>query len=284
MISQLMVGINMKILLGLAIAMLLVGGGYGYELVRQNQSQEQQVGDYRAQLRQLLTETETSSLARLDYEEQIDKLQREVNVLNSQLRSASAQLALAQQGSTDIPALEREIRQQVAAEYRQQRDNEPAGSRTSLAKQLAQMEAMERSEFMSMQNRYGDFIGSLDVSDERMDVIIGALSNVIATENQARMELIQQVQSGEVSLETLPDKMMGVHDQESQLDELSYVLTEDELAAFSEYQDQQGGARIQLLSGPGGSVQESQTFFVGTGADGSPVSGEIRILRVETDN
>ena len=93
-----MVGINMKMLLGLAIAILLVGGGYGYQLVGQNQLQEQQVSDYRAQLRQLLTETETSSLARLDYEEQIDKLQREVNVLNSQLRSASAQLALAQQG------------------------------------------------------------------------------------------------------------------------------------------------------------------------------------------
>ena len=274
----------MKILLGLAIAMLLVSGGYAYQLSGQNQLKEQQVSDYKAQLRQLLADTEANSLVRLDYEKRIDALQREVNVLNSQLSSTASQLQIAEQGSTDTQALEREIRQQVAAEYQKRRDNTPAESRYGLAKQLAQMDRMERSEFMSMQNRYGDFIGSLDVSDERMDVIIGAFSNVIATENQARMELIQQVQSGEVSLEALPDKMMGVHDRVSQLDELSYVLTEDELAAFSEYQDQQGGARIQLLSGPGGSVQESQTFFVGSGADGSPLSGEIRILRVETDN
>ena len=274
----------MKILLSLAIVMLLVSGGYAYQLSAQNQLKEQQVNDYRAQLGQLLTETEDSSLARLDYEQQIDSLQTEVNILNSQLRSAAGQLALGQQGSTDVRALERDIRRQVAAEYRQQRDNEPTGSRTSLAKQLAQMEAIERSEFMSMQNRYGDFIGSLDVSDERMDVIIGALSNVIATENQARMKLIQQVQSGEVNLEALGEQMLAVHDQEAQLNELSYVLTADELAAFSEYQDQQGNRRIEIRGGPAGSVQESQTFFVGSGADGSPVTGEIRILLAEPDN
>ena len=274
----------MKILLGLAIAMLFVSGGYAYQLIGQNQLKEQQVSDYKAQLGQLLAETETNSLARLDYEKRIDALQREVNVLNSQLSSTASQLQVAEQGSPDTRTLEREIRQQVAAEYQKRRDNTPAESLYGLAKQLAQMDRVERSEFMSMQNRYGDFIGSLDVSDERMDVIIGALSNVIATENLARMELMQQVQSGEVSLETLPEKMMGVHDQESQLDELSYVLTEDELAAFSEYQDQQGNQRIQILGGPGGGVQESQSFFVGSGADGSPVNGEIRILRVQPDN
>lgn len=274
----------MKILLGLAIAMLFVSGGYAYQLIGQNQLKEQQVSDYKAQLGQLLAETETNSLARLDYEKRIDALQREVNVLNSQLSSTASQLQVAEQGSPDTRTLEREIRQQVAAEYQKRRDNTPAESRYGLAKQLAQMDRVERSEFMSMHNRYGDFIGSLDVSDERMDVIIGALSNVIATENLARMELMQQVQSGEVSLETLPEKMMGVHDQESQLDELSYVLTEDELAAFSEYQDQQGNQRIQILGGPGGGVQESQSFFVGSGADGSPVNGEIRILRVQPDD
>ena len=279
-----MVRNNMKILLGLAIAMLFVSGGYAYQLIGQNQLKEQQVSDYKAQLGQLLAETETNSLARLDYEKRIDALQREVNVLNSQLSSTASQLQVAEQGSPDTRTLEREIRQQVAAEYQKRRDNTPAESRYGLAKQLAQMDRVERSEFMSMQNRYGDFIGTLDVSDERMDVIIGALSNVIATENLARMELMQQVQSGEVSLETLPEKMMGVHDQESQLDELSYVLTEDELAAFSEYQDQQGNQRIQILGGPGGGVQESQSFFVGSGADGSPVNGEIRILRVQPDN
>lgn len=275
----------MKILLGVAITIALVGSGYAYQLIEQNQLKEQQVGDYKAQLGQLLAETEANSLARLDYEKQIDSLQMEVNMLNSQLSALSGQLTQAQEGATDVQALEREIRQQVATEYQQrQRDNQASGSRTSLARQLAQMEPMERSEFMSMQNRYGDFIGSLDVSDERMDVIIGALGNVIATENQARMELLQQVQAGEVSLEALSEQILEVHDSDAQLNELSYVLTADELAAFSEYQEKQGNSRIAILGGQAGGVQESQTFFAGSSADGSPLQGEIRILRVAPDN
>ena len=275
----------MKILLGVAITIALVGSGYAYQLIEQNQLKEQQVGDYKAQLGQLLAETEANSLARLDYEKQIDSLQMEVNMLNSQLSALSGQLTQAREGATDVQALEREIRQQVATEYQQrQRDNQASGSRTSLARQLAQMEPMERSEFMSMQNRYGDFIGSLDVSDERMDVIIGALGNVIATENQARMELLQQVQAGEVSLEALSEQILEVHDSDAQLNELSYVLTADELAAFSEYQEQQGNSRIAILGGQAGGVQESQTFFAGSSADGSPLQGEIRILRVAPDN
>ena len=275
----------MKILLGVAITIALVGSGYAYQLIEQNQLKEQQVGDYKAQLGQLLAETEANSLARLDYEKQIDSLQMEVNMLNSQLSALSGQLTQAREGATDVQALEREIRQQVATEYQQrQRDNQASGSRTSLARQLAQMEPMERSEFMSMQNRYGDFIGSLDVSDERMDVIIGALGNVIATENQARMELLQQVQAGEVSLEALSEQILEVHDSDAQLNELSYVLAADELAAFSEYQEQQGNSRIAILGGQAGGVQESQTFFAGSSADGSPLQGEIRILRVAPDN
>lgn len=273
----------MKIILGLAIAILIAGSGYAYLLIEQNQLKDQQVSDYRAQVSQLLSETETNSLARLDYEKQIGSLQSEVNTLSSQLTSVSNQLQMAQQESEspDIRALEQEIRQQLVEEFQQQDNVANAGSRTGLVKQLAAMDATERSELMSMQNRYGDFLGSLDVSDQRMDVIIGALGNVIATENAARMEVLQQVQAGQVDLAEVRDKMLGIHDQDNMLNELSYVLTEQELAAFSDYQDTQASSRIAVLGTQAGGLIQSETFYLSAGPDGSPLNGEIRILTVE---
>lgn len=273
----------MKIILGLAIAILIAGSGYAYLLIEQNQLKDQQVSDYRAQVSQLLSETETNSLARLDYEKQIGSLQSEVNTLSSQLTSVSNQLQMAQQESEspDIRALEQEIRQQLVEEFQQQDNVANAGSRTGLVKQLAAMDATERSELMSLQNRYGDFLGSLDVSDQRMDVIIGALGNVIATENAARMEVLQQVQAGQVDLAEVRDKMLGIHDQDNMLNELSYVLTEQELAAFSDYQDAQASSRIAVLGTQAGGLIQSETFYLSAGPDGSPLNGEIRILTVE---
>ena len=130
----------MKIILSFAIAILLVTSAYAYRLSEQNQLKQQQVNGYREQVSQLLSETEATSRARLEYEKQIDSLQSEVNTLNSQLTSVSSQLQLAQQQSPDIQALEQEIRQQVIAQY-QQRDNRAAtGSRAGLTKQLASMD------------------------------------------------------------------------------------------------------------------------------------------------
>jgi len=275
----------MKIILSLAIAMLLVGSGYAYLLIEQNQLKDQQVSDYRAQVSQLLSKTEANSLARLDYEKQIDSLQSEVNTLSSQLTSVSNQLQMAQQESEspDIRALEQEVRRQLIAEFQQQDNVANTGSRTGLVKQLAAMDPTERSELMSMQNRYGDFLGSLDVSDQRMDVIIGALGNAIAAQNQAAMEVLQQVQTGEVSIAEVRDKMLGAHNQDNMLNELSYVLTEQELAAFGDYQDTQASSRIAELGTQAGGLIQSETFYLGAGPDGSPLNAEIRILKVESN-
>ena len=274
----------MKISLILLIAMLVIGSAYGYQLLQRSQLSERQVSDYQAQVSQLLSQTEINSLARLEYQKQNDSLQSEVNTLRSQLRAVSSELQLTQQESPDRRALEQEIRQQLTAEFQRRSDNNATGSRINLVKQLAAMDSVERSEFMSMQNRYGGFLGSLDVSDERMDVIIGALGNLIAAENQVRMEVIQQVRLGEVAIEEVRDRMLGSLEQDNQLNQLSYVLTADELAAFSAYQDTQSRSRIAVLGAAAEGVQESRTFFVGTAADGSPLNAEIHILTIEPDN
>ncbi|HJO10980.1 MAG TPA: hypothetical protein QGI39_02935, partial [Gammaproteobacteria bacterium] len=98
----------MKIILGLVSAILIAGSGFAYQLIEQNQLKEDQLGDYRAQVSQLLSATEASSRARLEYEKQIDELQSEVNTLSSQLTAVSNQLLTAQQESPDTRALEQE--------------------------------------------------------------------------------------------------------------------------------------------------------------------------------
>ena len=271
----------MKIILGLVSAILIAGSGFAYQLIEQNQLKEDQLGDYRAQVSQLLSATEASSRARLEYEKQIDELQSEVNTLSSQLTAVSNQLLTAQQESPDTRALEQEIRQRVIAEFQQQRDTGTSVSRTNLARQLALMDPTERNEFISMQKRYGNFLSSLDVSDERMDVIIGALGNVIATENQERTAIMQQVKSGEVNIQDVRDQMLGIHDQENQLSALSYVLTEEELSAFSDYQETQSTSRVSVVGSPVEGALQDQTFYIGTPPGGPLVDGELRVFSVE---
>ena len=156
----------MKISLILLIAMLVIGSAYGYQLLQRSQLSERQVSDYQAQVSQLLSQTEINSLARLEYQKQSDSLQSEVNTLRSQLRAVSSELQLTQQESPDRRALEQEIRQQLTAEFQRRNDNNATGSRINLVKQLAAMDSVGRSEFMSMHNRYvvspGRFVGGVD--------------------------------------------------------------------------------------------------------------------------
>jgi len=225
----------MKIVL--VLAMLLIGGGYAYRLTEQNQLNDQQVSDYQVQVGQLLSEIEANSRTRQQYQRHIDDLQGEANSLSSQLTSVANQLRQAQQGSADIQVLEQELRQQLSVEFLQAGAGSSPGLRTVLVKQLASMEPTERAEFLSMQNRYGDFLGSLDVSDERMEVITGAFANMLAVEKQEREEVRQQSREGQLDSANFREQWMRIGSQEAQLNEMSYVLAEQELAAFSDYQE-----------------------------------------------
>ena len=87
-----------------------------------------------------------------------------------------------------------------------------------------------------MQNRYGDFLELLDVDDERMELIIGALTNMLAVEKQEREEYRQQRRERLRDSTNRRDRWMEIGSRESRLSEMSFVLTEQELAAFADYQ------------------------------------------------
>lgn len=272
----------MKELLGITFLLFLVSSGFAFQLLQKNQFKDQQEIAYQEQLSKLLLEIENNSRERLGFEREKNRLQSEVSILNSQLTSVSDELQQTQNGSQDIQQIESEIRRHLVEEFRQ-REHESADSRIGMVRQLAEMDSMERSEFMSMQNRYGGFLGELDVDDARMETIVQALNNMIATENQARMEVMQQLQRGEVAMEELRTRMQGIHDQENQLNELSYVLSEDELALFSDYQGNRARPAMATFGAAPNGVRQNQSFFIGSEVDGSPGTSEIRIMAIEPD-
>jgi len=229
------VKIKMKIVL--VLAMLLIGGGYAYRLTEQNRLKEQQVSDYQVQVGQLLSEIEADSRARLQYQRQIDDLQDEVNYLSNQLASVANQLLQVQQGSADIQVLERALSQQLGMEFQQSGAGSVPGLRTVLVKQLLSMEPTKRAEFLSLQNLYGEFLGSLDVGDERMELITGALAHMLAIEKQEREKVLQQIREGLLDPDIIGELWIRIGSQESQLNEMSNVLTEQELTAFSDYRE-----------------------------------------------
>ena len=99
---------------------------------------------------------------------------------------------------------------------------------------------MEMSEIITLNAQYGDFLKSLNISEERMDVVINALSNMLADQNQARSAIAEDRRANPtaVSSGNFPERMQAISDPEAQIEALSYELTESELNAFSEFQEQ----------------------------------------------
>ena len=73
-----------------------------------------------------------------------------------------------------------------------------------------------------------------------MDVVINALSNMLADQNQARSAIAEDRRENltAVSSGNFPERMQAISDPEAQIEALSYELTESELNAFSEFQEQ----------------------------------------------
>ena len=96
----------MKIVLVLALAILLIGSGYAYQLTEQNRLKEQQVSDYQVQVEQLLSEVEANGRARLQYQWQIDELPGRVEADRSD-RDRALLALVAEYGPREAAAMAR---------------------------------------------------------------------------------------------------------------------------------------------------------------------------------
>lgn len=221
---------------------------YGYSLYRDNQSQTQQLTDYSEYVAQLLSQVETNSLQRVEDGKLIQQLRSDLNTATSQLTAASNQLAVTQGlVNPDYQRLESEIRNRINNELRQREESRTEYStQLALIKQLSALEPTELGTLISLQGRYGEFLTSLNVSDERMEIIVGALNNMLTEQNQVRLELMTQARSAgrDTDRRQLRTQLGAINNPEAQIEYLSFALTEDELTAFTDFQElQQAEAR-----------------------------------------
>lgn len=230
----------MKLLAGLCLAAVGVIGAFAFSEMQQSRLLTQQIDDYARQNSQLLTQIENNSLQKLETAKTLQSLQSELSNREGQIAALSRQLTLAQQqADPDYEQVEARIRQQLSREL--QASNWAATDpRISVLKQLMNFDPMEMGEIISLNAQYGGFLKSLNISEERMAVVINALSNMLADQNQARTAMAEDIRVNPSALSRgeFQTRMQEISEPEALIEALSYDLTESELNAFSKFQEQ----------------------------------------------
>lgn len=255
-------------MLVLSLAAVAVGGIVAFTEWQRHQRQEQQLQAYAQHVQLLLGEVENTSLRRIDAEKQLTELRNSFAELRNQLTSVNDNLQVAQERiNPEYEAMEQRIRREVRSELQAQRPVAVANSKSDLLRQLAQLDPVEASELMTLQSMYGGFLQALDVDDTRLDVIVDGLSNMIADQNQARMDLMLQMQQDTANSNPrqIRQQMQAINSPETQAEALSYVLTDDEMDLFNQFQASQPQPAIlrSVISGTDGSgtTTESRVFI-----------------------
>lgn len=231
----------MKNSLLLSLAALLLVGGFAFKEARNNKLLTQQVADYAQQNSQLLTRIEENSLQNLEHTETLQSLQSDIKNRDKQIAALHRQLATAQQQvDPNYQEIETRIRQQLSQETQANNSATHSDPKLSMLLQLSELDPVEVGEIIAVNAQFGEFINSLSVSEERKEVIINALQNLIADQNQLRMEVMQEMRANPQIADRgeIFQKMRAITSPEAQLDALSYDLTESELSAFSDFQEQ----------------------------------------------
>lgn len=272
----------------LVIAIVIVSAGYlTYRQNEQNQLDALQLASYEAQVTRLLGEIEQGSRSRLELESTLKELRSEINMLDSQLTSVTNQLAISEERiNPEYDRMESEIRQQIAREEavteQRRRDTYSPGNRVELVRQLSELGPLELGEVMSLQGQFGGFLQSLAVSDERMEIVVDALGNLIADQNNARIALMQDARlGGNFDRREMGTQMREIMSPEAQRASLSFVLTDDELSALDTFQSQQGnqGATIRSFVGNPNADGAAGAFIFGGGRGGSGTASGVIIER-----
>ena len=95
------------------------------------------------------------------------------------------------------------------------------------------------NEITSLQRQFGPFIQALKVDDERMEEIVGVLTNYVAGQSQARQMILQQARSDQIDRRELGNLMRAVMDRELMYEELSYHLNQDEILLLQQTHKEQ---------------------------------------------
>ena len=252
-------------------------------------NQRQQISNFESYVADLQTELESQGSNQVDYETQINSLLRELQTSANRISSLEAELANAKdQIDPDIANLEQQIRDRVILELQQ--NPRQTLSRTELVKQLNNLNPEELGQLMSLQGMYGGFLQRLDVDEDRMEVLIDGLGNVIEEQNQRRFEIINEMRNNPDNIENIRREMFAANGPDAQRDALSFLLTDEEMAQYDEFREEQrqsGFTQSQAISLGGGRGNRVMMFSGQATPDvqsGQGQSTSIRIISEEIND
>ncbi|MCG8415747.1 MAG: hypothetical protein MI746_16150 [Pseudomonadales bacterium] len=249
-------------------------------------NQREQLATLERYVSDLQAELENQGSSQVDYETQLNELRRELSSSRNQINSLQSELATAQeQIDPEIVLLEQQIRERVIMELQQ--SPQQLLSRTELIKQLNDLGPLELGQLMSLQATYGGFLQKLDVDESRMEVLIDGLGNIMEEQNQRRMQVIEEISNNPDAVERFREQLFTMNSPDAQRDALSFLLSDEELAVYDEFREEQqqnGVFQTQAIT-LSGSAASPSVIFSGIGTSnaqsGQGQSAAISIISSE---
>ena len=273
---------NSTKILSISATLLLSASAFAaFQLYSHVSLQAEQIASYESFVSDLQAELDSTAQERVEYESRLAEMGRELVSAQEAIRGLNDELELArEQINPDVYLMEQEIRERVIREVVQEAERTP--SRYEISEQLSRLDPEEMRQVMSMQGRYGEFLSALDVSEGRKEVIVDALINMMTDQDQQRRELIAQNAGNQQGRRELRREMLAISSPDAQVEVLSYVLDDNEMAAFESFQEEQREQRrttsTSFISGSArGPVRVNETTT--TDANGQI---ETRIIEMVT--
>ena len=234
----------MKVILTISGLLIITGAIYVYSTHQQSQLQKKELDFY-------VTQMEEINLKHLALGKEIKQLQEEIEATERQQNFLVEQLQEIQELiDPEYEQLESEIRRKIAEEFRQQQEfSEQTPLKTSLVRQLSALTAEELNALISVNAQYGEFINSLNVSDERLEKVITTLTDMTDLQRQAIQNLMSQRFFSDLDRRNIRTQMVAINNPKKIREVLSFELTDYELEIFTKFQQNQPAGGVQGVFG-----------------------------------
>ena len=212
--------------------------GLSVILYQRNIVNENLLDDYKDHVQRLLSQVEENTKNSILKETELTRLQAEIDRLNNIFEAPSDRLAyIEKQNVPDYQEIERALRQRIINEYEHGKENQNTDSKLDLINEISSLEPSALNELMSLQNQFGPFIQALNVDEERMEEIVGVLTNYVVQQNQARQLVLLQAQSEQIGRREIGDQMRAIMGLEVMYEELAYDLSQNEISVLKQTHD-----------------------------------------------
>ena len=196
--------------------------------------------EYKANTQRLLSQVKGIGEEKVAQEKELASLRDEISRLNVLLAAGpQSNMVIEENALSDYREAEDEMSKRIIYEYELSRTNKNSDRRLDLIKEISSLEPSSVSEIMSLQRQFGRFIQALSVNEERMEEIVGVLTNYVAGQSQARQTILEQAKSDQIDRREIGNLMRAVMNRELMYEELSYYLNQDEISLLQQAHKEQ---------------------------------------------